>query len=71
MTTTTTKCGVQYVAPDGKRAVTFCTKAQGRNADGEMTYETLFQVVLRNSQEIADLINNQGYTNNGVTYNIV
>ncbi len=65
-----TKCGLSYLSPDGRKMVTFATKAKYRDDDGSMVYETTYEVVLRNSAAIVDLVQAKGYTARGITYNI-
>ena len=40
MTTSTTKYDLYFIARNGKSFKTITTKAQGRNAEGVMTYES-------------------------------
>ena len=51
--------------------ITFATKAKYRDDDGSMVYETTYEVVLRNSAAIVDLVQAKGYTAQGITYNII
>lgn len=64
-----TKSGLRYISPKGDHAVTFATKAQGRDEYGTMMYEELGDVFRRNAQEISKYIL-KGYEFAGITENI-
>ena len=51
---------MRYASPKGDRVVDFMSKAQGRNDNGDMMYETSWDIVKRNEQEICKLVT-KGY----------
>ena len=69
ITSNLVKQGIVLIKQDGSQAVKLITKAQGRDASGNMTYETVQQMFNRNSQSIRDYFA-KGYKFDHITTNI-
>ena len=69
MTTSTVKQALVLINADGTRAVKLITKAQGRNAEGQMTYETIQQVMNRLFDQFKEYAG-KGYKFSHITDNV-
>ena len=54
------RIALRYLSPKGDRATDFLSKSIQRNDDGVMMYETSWDIVKRNQQEISKLVT-KGY----------
>ena len=69
ITSNLVKQAIVLINQDGSSAVKLITKAQGRDANGNMTYETVQQMFNRNSDNIRDYFS-KGYKFDHVSTNI-
>lgn len=69
ITSNLVKQGIVLINKDGSQAVKLITKAQGRDASGNMTYETVQQMFNRNSDNIRDYFA-KGYKYSHTTTNV-
>ena len=69
ITSNLVKSAIVLVTRDGSKAVKLITKAQGRDASGNMTYETVQQMFNRNSDNVKDYFA-KGYKFDHISTNI-